>query len=173
MAKNDFIGVDPRQQKEVDTLLARLAPQVADEVGDEIGTYLVNVLRAYPSPRKVSRAEAFPNLVIVTKSGKIIRGYKSMKQYRFVQMLRADGKLPYQRTQSLSRGWKKIGKGRNVIVANEVSHGPFMMDPQDQTNMARLIGWKTTDEHLRERAGEINRRGQGVANRVMKKLGAR
>jgi hypothetical protein len=158
---SDFVGVDVSGIPEVQKMLASLPPAVQDAVVEDTADYLLNVLRTNPPEKRVTRKEAYG----VT--------FFSDKQRRFFFAALADGRInvPYQRTQGQSKGWRKIGNGKNAMVVNETPGVIFTRDDERQSRLSKLIGWKTVSEEIRDRADRIKQIIEGAAKRAIKKVG--
>lgn len=169
----DFVGIDVQGMKELNHLLNKLPDVVQDYVVEEVSTYLVNVYQtSQPSPKYVSRVRAYPEMMFTLPSGRVIRGFKSRKQWLYVIMLGKEGKIPRKRTQALRRGWKKVGKGRDLIIANETPGAPYVMGPE-QSRHEELVGWEKVDDINEERRPKIEQKAVAAAEKGMRKLGAK
>lgn len=167
---SDFIGIDVQGLPELNKLLQDLPEAARDQVVEDVGTYLVNVLKAYPSKKYVTRAAAFPGVYATSPTGKRIPGYFSWAQFKKVMALVGEGKVPYSRTQTLSKGWKKIGAGTNMLIANETSYGNYVMGDGQSRHMA-AIGWKTIADIVKERNDRIMEIAEAAAKKAVKKFG--
>ena len=157
----DFIAIDVPDLAELQKLLANLPNDVADEGIDASNEYLLNVMRAYAPYKYVSFKSAYG-------------GWFSEKQRRYVMAKIAEGEIqpgrPH-RSQALSRAWRIIGEGRNSLLANELPYSAYVQgDSQsEQARMMSMIGWKGTDQVIRERQAEIMRKFETGANKALKK----
>jgi len=154
MAKS-LIGFDIEGLPQLQNKLKHLPQDVKDAVGDDIAKYLLNVVRAYPPQKSVTRKQAYGTT------------FFSDKQRRWFFWALKNGALdvPYKRTQAFSRSWRIIGKGTDTIVVNETDYGGYLMGPGEQSRMSKIIGWKTTEQVLDERAERIDR----IADAALKK----
>lgn len=136
MSKDDFIGIDPADLAKLYGKLDGLPDAVLDSVVDEIAPYLVNLMRQYPPPKKVTRKQAYG----VT--------FFTAKQRRWFFAALADGrlKIPYKRTQTLAKNWKVIGEGRNTLAVNETPYAQFVQGNDTQSRMQKKIGWNTMEQ---------------------------
>lgn len=158
---SDFIAIDVQGIAQLQRLLHDLPPLVRDDVVDDVSRYLINVLHAYPPYKYVSRRQAYG------------RTFVSDKQRRWFFASLADGSLqiPYRRTQNLSRGWKQVGRGAQSIIANETPYAALMMGDSEQTRHAALIGWRTLEQTLDERADRITEVAEAAAKKAVRKAG--
>lgn len=172
---SDFIGFDVQGNKRIAAALAEMPDEVADVAVDDLSEYLINVYQIYPSYKHITRREGFPNLSFQWRRkdgrfGKVIRGYKSQKQFKYVMWLKSTGQLPYHRTQKLRNAWKQIDKGRDSIIVNETDYAGFVMG-DSQTHMHDLIGWNTPEEIMNTRRDRIDKILYSSARKALKKLG--
>jgi len=157
-----FIGLDVQGLDNLKSLLKDLPEYAQDFVVEDVADYLLNVLRMYPPQKSVTRKAAYGV------------SFFTDKQRRFFFAALADGSInvPYRRTQALSRGWKKVGSGRNLIIANETPHAGLVMGGQtEQSRHARAIGWKEAGEIAKERADRITKIAEAAAAKAIKKAG--
>lgn len=161
---DSFLLLDPTEKKVLQNLLKKLPDEVQDIAVDDAIEYTINVLRAYPPYRYVSRISAYGKqwvnddqrkaVMAKVREGKITPGKKN-------------------RNQELSKGWKQVGEGRKSFIANEVPHGPVVMGPNDQSRMAQMGGWPTTIKVVDDHAAKIERKLTASGEKAMKKLGAK
>lgn len=175
MANNDFIALDVTGIKELNAKLSTLPPAVQDAVTDGVSKYLIGVFRKYPPENhEPTRAQAYPEAIIVTRNGKVIRGYFSMAQWRYVRWLIASGQVPYTRrsgSQAMRNNWRQIDKGRNSIIANETTAAYYTMGDGSRARYSKLVGWRTMTEIIDSRLKQIERVAQDAANKALKKKG--
>lgn len=171
---SDFIGIDITGDKEIMTALQKLPTEVGGEVVDSLSKYIIDVYKHYPTPKRVSRAEAFPNLSITTPSGKTLQGYSSWAQFKKIMSLVSSGQVPYKRTQTLRNNWKQYGSGMKSIIANETPYSGYVMGSNtQQSRHLRMIGWMNFDKIFTERREQINRKMSAAINKALSKLGFR
>jgi len=142
----DFIGIDISGEKEIAAKLDKLPEQAADFGVEYANEYILNMQQTYVPYKYVS----------VAQTG----GWKSDAQRRYVMAKIRSGEIsvPYNRTQTLRKGWKLVGKGRNQIVANEVDYAKYVKDIRSQSQGHMLRGWEVIPNELRNRAAQILRR---------------
>lgn len=172
MPVSGFIAADPQSIKELQAMIDRLPDKIADPVTEDVADYLIDIFQIYPPYREVSRAEAFPDAVITTKGGKQLKGWFSWAQFRYVMMAINEGIIrpgsPH-RTQAFRKGWKKVGKGRNLIIANEVPYGPYLKGPREQSRQMVIIGWTDIERDVAERTKRITERAHAALKKAIKK----
>jgi hypothetical protein len=163
---SSFIAIDITGIDRVKSYLSRFPAVAADAGCDAAADYLVSALKLYPPYSYVTRARAYPD----APAGP---GWFSDKQRRYVMMMIHKGLIHpgvKNRTQEFARAWTKVGKGQNVIVANETSYGIFLMDDQRQARMMAIIGWKKIQDTLEERQGKLEQVIVGAVNRALNKF---
>ena len=108
-----FIGIDIAGDIEIRQKIKDLPAAAADEGVETANVYILDIERAYAPSHK---GEPFQ--------------WTSDKQRRaaFAKM-REQGGPPYSRTQTLRKGWKAVGSGRNQIVVNQVPYAQYVKDP--------------------------------------------
>jgi hypothetical protein len=161
MAK-ELIGVDVEGAKETAAALQKVPKGLKSEAGEEVANYLLNVLKAYPPKKSVTRKSAYG------------RTFFSAKQRRwfFAALDSGSLKIPYRRTQGFRKAWRKIGKGDKSIVVNDSGVGPLLMgEIGQQSRHAKKIGWKSVSTVLREKKDQIMRKAQAGAKKGVKKTG--
>lgn len=163
MADGDFIGIDIEGLEEVQALLRKLPKEVQGQVTDDVAVYMVNALRAYPSQKRVTRAEAYPD----APAGP---GWFSEKQRRWFFANLGELQIPYRRTQEYARGWKAVGQGPQTLVVNEAPHAIYLQDDERQSRMAALGGWQKLSKFIQERSARISRIAEAAAQKAIKKL---
>jgi len=119
-----------------------------DDVKDALiegAEHIKDSIADYPAQKYVSIADA--------------GGWASEKQKFYVIAMLASGAwdFPYKRGQSessedLADKWTVtiINNGLGAKVGNNVSYGPYVQGPDDQSKMMELRNWKTTDEVAKE-----------------------
>lgn len=172
MASNDFIAIDVTGIKELNAKLSTLAPAVQGMVVDDVSKYLIGVFRKEPPQNhSISRRQAYPDAFAVTPTGKLIQGYFSYRQFKYVQYLRSKGKIPYTRTHEMRRAWHQVGKGAKSIIANETTAAVFAMGDDTQARQLKLVGWRTIGDIIKERTKQIERVANDAARKAIKKRG--
>jgi hypothetical protein len=160
---SDFVGVDIQGLPEVQRMLKNMPPEVQDAAVDAASQYLLDSLRQQPTPRHVARATAYPE----------VGGWFSEKQRRWFFANLNDGTIqtPYRRTQALRRGWKKYGKGKDTLVANETEGAFFAHDDRRQARQLGLVGWQKIGVIISDRMDRMIKAAEGAAKRAMRKYG--
>jgi hypothetical protein len=156
---NNFVGINISGEKFIIERL-RLLPEQAQDMGVEAANEkIVNIERKYTPYKYVS----------VKQSG----GWKSEKQRRYVMAAIRDGriKIPYRRTQTMARGWKTYGSGKNQIVANEVPYAPYVKDIAGQTRGHMLRGWDVVQDDIKNHQPQIVKAFESGVNKAIRKLG--
>ena len=156
---SELIGIDISGNKELAAKLDKLPAQAADFGVEYANEYILNMQRTYVPYKHVSVAQA--------------GGWKSDAQRRYVMAKIRSGEIsvPYNRTQTLRKGWKLVGKGRGQIVANEVDYAKWVKDIRSQSQGHMLRGWEVIPNELRNKAEQIVRRFEAGVKAGMKKLG--
>lgn len=170
---NDFIGIDIAGLPELLAKLQALPDEMQDQVTEAVATYLINVLRLYPSQRSVTRAQAYPDTPPITNDGRSVPGFFSMKQLRwfFAALNRGELDVPYKRTQGIARGWQAIGSGRNMIIANEAPGVMFVHDNQLQSRHEALVGWQKINSIISQRSPRLGEVMDGAIKKAIRKTG--
>jgi hypothetical protein len=160
---SDFVGVDVRGLKELQQKLSRAPGFIQDAVTEDVADYMIEVFRQQPPPRHVSRRAAYG------------RTFQSRRQQAWFFWALNAGiiSVPYRRTQATRRGWKKVGSGRELIIANESEGAVWTMDDQKQARLNALVGWKKVGDHIRERSRQIVRRAEAALAKGLRKAGIR
>jgi hypothetical protein len=164
MPVSSFLAVDPQSLPQLDKMLSSLPDQLADPVVEAVGDYLISSFQIYPPYKHVKRKAAF---------GKTFFSDKQRRWFfwRFRDEIANDTPPPWgKRTQTFRRGWKKIGKGRSLIIANEVPYGPFLKGPGEQSRLAILEGWQDMNTDTASRKQRINEVAQGALKKALKSL---
>ena len=168
---NNFIGIDVVGEDVIAKKLAALPRAVQDIAVVEANNYIVNIMREYDSYKHIWRSRAFTNLRFTTPSGKVKIGYASWKQFKKVHAMAAEGKFPYQRTQTMRRGWKTVGAGRNQIVVNEVDYAGFVMGENTQDRLHKKMGWKPMEARIKQRMAKILDKFDAGVKKAIRKVG--
>lgn len=159
-----FIGIDLQGNKRIAEMISKLPIEVQDTAIDDVSDYVLRVLRIYPPRKSVSRKQAYG------------RTFESDKQRRYFFMALRKGiiKVPYQRTQTLGKGWKQIGSGKTSIIVNETPYAGFVMGEHGQrSRMHNIIGWDRIDAIPDFKREKIEKILFNSANKALKKLGFR
>lgn len=160
---NDFIGIDVQGIEELKKKLGKLPTEAQDAGADEVYDYLLNVLRGYPPYKYVSRATGYDG-----------QPWFSEKQRRYVMAAINRGDITPgspNRTQIMSKGWKKHGTGRQAFLANEVPYAQYLMGDDTQSRHMQKIGWKTLAEVTKERLDKIIAKFDAGVKKAIKRLG--
>lgn len=156
-----LVGVDVEGIATVQRLLSQIDnPQVARAVTKDIAKHLQGKMKKYPNYTYVSRARAYG------------RTFQSAKQRRwfFAALHRGDLVIPYQRTDTLSRGWKIETFGAtDHIVVNEVPYARFVQN-SPQARMMTYRQWRSIQRVIHDDRYAINRQAQEAFSRAMKKI---
>jgi hypothetical protein len=138
----DLIGIDFENEEFIQTVLPRLPQKIRDQATDDVAEYLLNVMRAYPPYRKVTRTSVYG------------QPFQSDRQRRwfFASLDSGELQVPYQRTQGVSRGWEIIGSGESKILVNEA---PGAQYAYGGNRLLAAIGWKRLAVMVSERQAKI------------------
>jgi hypothetical protein len=154
-------------------------------VVDDVTKYYLNVFRdAQPTPNFISRAKAYPDTEIYRmdgtpyrwrnsdgSAGDIIRGYFSVKQFRKVMMMIANGEVPYKRTGDLRKAWRQVGTGASSFIVNDSPGAPFVVGDDTQSRHEKMVGWFRAGELMQQRFERAMKIADGAAKKALKKLG--
>ena len=129
-----------------------------------IGHAAKAVLAPYPPRRYVSRASVYG------------QAFKSKKQRAWFFAQVAEGKMqPYRRGQSkgsetFGLRWTVEMEGNDrVVVGNNATYGPYLMDDNKQSMYMRALGWQKIRERLNEaKTVEIINAGSAELERIAK-----
>jgi len=156
---SNFVGVDIAGAKEIEEKLKQIPPEAQDAGVESAKVYIVNFEQAYPPYTYVSIEQA--------------GGWRSEKQRRYVMARIREGsiQIPYARTQTLRKGWRVEGSGRNQIVVNEVEYAPYVKDIQSQAQGHMLRGWGVVQTEIQDRMDEIVRKFDAGVKEALRKLG--
>lgn len=166
MADTDFIGVDVQGLAEARELIRKAPKEAQDAAGNDVATYLVNSLKAYPTQRHVTRAEAYPNAPFRP-------GFFSKKQWGWFWANIGNLQIPYRRSQNYRKGWKQVGFGIKSLVVNETPYAAHLQDDQYQSRMAKLGGWQRLGMFVAERVEKIARVADAAAQKAIDRLDRR
>lgn len=118
------------------------------------GTTLKGKLSVYPPQKKLTRTEVYGT------------PFKSDKQRKYFFYALAHGliSVPYSRgadakSERFKASWavQAQNDGLRVVVGNDTTYGPYLMDPRKQSKFADAIGWPTTKEVMYENAESISK----------------
>jgi len=99
MAKGDFIAIDIEGLEPLVKGLDKLPQNIQDAAGDDVAKYLVNVLKKYPPPKRVTRKAAYGTTFFSD----------NQRKFFFAALRSGAISVPYRRTQAFARGWRQIG----------------------------------------------------------------
>ncbi len=69
------------------------------------------------------------------------------RRWFFAALKSGELQLPYSRTNALADSWRVEGlTSDHVRLLNEAPYAGYMIEQTRQSRMARLIGWKTTQQ---------------------------
>lgn len=159
----DFVGIDVLGIPELVKFLDGLPDAAQDQVATDVSKYLIDVLRINPAQKYVTRKQAYG------------RTFQTRKQQRWFFWALGTGAIdvPYHRTQQQARGWKTLGEGKNIIIVNEAPGIAFTRGDDTRSRHERLVGWRTTTEVIKERAGRIMEIAEAAVARAIKRLEAK
>lgn len=160
---NDFILLEVTGIRELQAKLKALPPEYQDAITDDVLAYLKEVFVKYPSYKYVARRTAYPE----------VGGWFSEKQRKFVMASIRQGtiKIPYRRSQTLSRGWKVHGRGRSSFLANETGYAHLVMGDNTQERGARARGWSMISQIISDRMPRIIEKADAALKKAIKRLG--
>ena len=141
--------------------LDRFPKEAQDAAGNMVSDYVPNIMKEYVPYAYVPFKSAYGN-------------WFSEKQRRYVMAKIHEGAIrpgAPSRTQTLRGGWQKMGEGADSLVVNAVPYAGYVLGDSDQARMHKKIGWWTTAQRLRDRAGEIERKAKAGVDKAMKELG--
>jgi len=156
-----FVGIEIDGLEQLKAKLKKLPEAVQDEGADNAYDYLVRAMRQYPPRKSVTRKSVYGVTFFTDKQ----------RRWFFAALKSGGLRIPYPRTQRLSRAWRKVGQGRRAFVGNDTPYAHFMYDDNRQSRMAAAIGWDTISEVLKKRNTEIVRRYDAGVKNAIKKLG--
>lgn len=157
-----FVAIDAQGIPRLQNYLRALPPAVADAVMDAVAKALIDIMRtSQPPPKYVTRAAAYDG-----------QTFFSEKQRRWFFANLADGgiKVPYHRTQEMSKAWRQIGKGASSILANEAPGAEFVIGDEHQSRHEKLVGWKTTSMTIAQHMPRIEKVAAAAAHQGIKKV---
>jgi hypothetical protein len=137
-------------------------------VGDE-GSQMSHGLKHAPYYKYVNRQAGFAGSSYTTSTGKIVPGYSSAKQHRYVMAAIADGRIiPGQdnRTGRMENAWKVGGTPYRPTITNSTPYWGFMQG-DSQTRMAKLIGWRRIQDIVASNIKGAVRHGLAILHQWM------
>lgn len=154
-----LVGLEIKGLAELDAKLAKLPRFAVDAAADEAAKYMLEVLKEQPPPKYVSRKAAYG------------RTFQSDRQRRWFFANEMQNKIPYRRTQALHDGWKIVGSGASLIIANEEEAAVWTMDDRQQARQPAMVGWKKVGTIFRERMRQVIRHAEAGIKKAMRKAG--
>ena len=116
------------------------------------GETLKGKLSVYPAQKSLTRAEVY---------GEPFKSEKQRK-YFFYALRKGLISVPYSRgadakSERFKASWALAAEndGLRVVIGNDTSYGPYLMDTERQSRFAAEIWWKTIDAVMEENASEI------------------
>ena len=171
----DFIGLEITGIPPLQAMLTKFPPEIQDMVTPDLSEYVADTMRAYPTKKKVSRAEAYGQVSHeLNRYGMMVPpGFFSWRQYYFVILGFKEGRLtdPYTRTQTLARAWRVLGEDRNAIVVNETPYAKYVQGPGEQSRHEIKGGWKDIDAVVKAHQQTLLKRAARAINRAARKVG--
>lgn len=158
----DFIGIDIQGYKQIADALKRFPDAVQDVAVDDVSKYIIDVLRIYPPRKRITRRQAYG------------RAFQTDKQRRYFFWALHTGRItvPYNRTQTLRRGWRQEGRGTRSIIVNETPYAEYVMG-EEQSRMSDMIGWEKVSVIPYQNRERIDKILYSSAMKTLKKLGLR
>lgn len=148
-----FIGVDIAGIKEIQDALKKLPDAVADAGVENANKYMLEVEKKYaPSHR-----------------GQPFKWQNAAQRKAAMAAMRKQGGPPYRRTQTLRRGWKLLGNGRNQILVNEVPYARFVKDPPIPGHAARE--WTSLEQDVKKSTPKLVAKFEEGARKAIKRIG--
>jgi hypothetical protein len=117
------------------------------------GMTLKGKLSVYPAQKSLTRAEVYGQT------------FKTDKQRRYFFWALKTGEItvPYSRgddskSERFKAAWAVSAQrdGLRVVVGNDTTYGPLLMDPRVQSKFMAEIGWQTTQQVMDENAEQIS-----------------
>ncbi len=128
------------------------------------GLHIKGLVAVYPPRRHLTRYQVYG------------RTWESAKQRRAFFWLLRKGKIevPYRRgespgSQTFGRRWtiSTANSGMTVIVGNNTNYGPLLMDREQQTRYAKVVGWDTVQGVIEEEGPTVSRFLMQVIERII------
>jgi hypothetical protein len=143
-----MLKITSRGIPELQAWLNSLSKEVVDTATKAVANYIVgdntHGLMHEPYYKYVNRYAGFPNLFYTTSTGKIVPGFASEKQHRYVMAAIARGEIKpgvENRSHDLTNSFRYAGQGARYSITNEVPYAKYVIGGQ-QTRMHELIGWR-------------------------------
>ncbi len=115
------------------------------------GKTLRDKLAEYPPQKSISRESVYGS------------SFKSDKQrrYFFYALKNSLITVPYDRGNSGERfkaSWAMAAEndGLTIVIGNDTTYGPYLMDPKQQSKMMAALGWPTIDKVADDNAAEVS-----------------
>lgn len=173
----DMFKITSRGIPELQKRLKELAPRMKLTVVRAFMEHLIgdssHGLKHEPYYKYVNRQAGFPGLSYMTSTGKVVPGFASEKQHRYVMAAIARGEInPGQdnRTHRLVEGWKmpEISQYNWTMakIVNDVNYAPYVYGG---TRMHALIGWRAIADIIATNFRGAIRAAQQAVNRALKK----
>ena len=156
----EFLVTSVDGLKEIQAKLDKLPEAAADAGVDSANAYLLNIMRINASKNYVTRKAAYG------------QSFQSDKQRKWFFASLNDGtlKIPYTRTQGLSKGWQIEGSGRLSFLSNSAPGADYVIG-QGQSRHEALVGWKKVDNTLKEHLERIIRAFDAGVKKAIRQLG--
>ena len=160
---SNFVGIDIEG---LPTLLERLGRVGKGEAWKEgtqaVAKFLRTTMQKYPSPRYVSRKQAYGVTFFSDKQ----------RRYFFAALKSGAISVPYTRTRELMQSWKIEPWGKwDYIVVNGSMHAVYTQDDDNRSRMAKMIGWKTVSEIVERYSDKIGRIMAETVRNAIRKIG--
>jgi hypothetical protein len=162
MAKNDFVGIEVQGLAELQEKLAKLPRAAQDQVTDDLNVDAVNILKAYPSQKTVTRKAAYG-----------VSFFTDKQRRRFFANLN-EGNIdsPYRRTQGLRNAWKVEGEGARSFIVNDAPGAMFVVgDETQQSRHEKLVGWKSALDTLNSHMRSLLAKANAAVKKAIRKVG--
>lgn len=118
------------------------------------GIYLQKRLATYPPTKRLTRESVYGQTFQTDRQR---RGY-------FAKLRDGEIQVPYHRgespgSQRLKASWtqRTTNGGMTVILGNDTTYGPLLMEGRTQSLFMQRLGWKTTDEIVDAERDEVLR----------------
>jgi hypothetical protein len=161
---SDFIGFAVDGIPELQAILNNLPQDIQDAAVDEINKYLVNVMQSgQPSPNYVTRKAAYGVTFFTEKQ----------RRWFFANLNSGGINVPYRRTQGLRNSWKIEGSGARSFIINDAPGAGYVMGDDTQSRHEKMVGWPTVGKLIDKSMARINKILEAVANKIMRKKGAK
>lgn len=158
---NEFIGIDIIGEDVLAEKLKKLPPAVQDAAVDEVSSYLLNILKAYPSKNYITRTTAYGKSFFTDKQ----------RKWFFASLNDGSINIPYRRTQGLARAWEKLGSGAYTILVNEAQGAKYVIGDKTQSRHEMLVGWRTVGQVIKVHTRRIIEKADAGAKKALRKLG--